>query len=298
MAASRITHDERERPVLTDLDGNFPKFTGQARLWEGVPVGQDPPDFISHGPGAPIGLELVEWLDGDQMGPAKTRESQQVQLHRVLAYDWEKEYQPKNFSRAFPSPLHSERIARSDELSFRQEFFACAAETDHAWVVDSDRRGITRYQTEFPGYPFLGKYLNAIRYSVGEPQGACWIGVQGHGTAFDPTVRAETLKKKLNKKLSDYSTPEKQAHLKAYGLTELNLLVHGGFNIYAYNTSSGHLSLEEIARRGANYYAAHVHRWVFDHVWFFYSLAPSEGRVRWLAQLWPDFRIYPGSVPR
>src|SRR5258708_3578035 len=26
------------------------------------------------------------------------------------------------------------------------------------------------------------------------------------------------------------------------------------------------------------------------------GFAPGEGLVRWLAQLWPDFRIYPGSV--
>lgn len=107
---------------------------------------------------------------------------------------------------------------------------------------------------------------------------------------------------------SYYSKPDKQAHFKGQGLTELNLLIHGGFNVYAYNTPSGHLSLEEIAQRGADHYAAHLQRYVFDHVWFFHSLdaaddlnrligfAPGEGRVRWLAQLWPDFGIYPGSV--
>jgi hypothetical protein len=108
----------------------------------------------------------------------------------------------------------------------------------------------------------------------------------------------------LDKKLVDYATPEKQAHLKTHTLTEMNLLVHGGFNAYAYNTPSGPLSLEDIAQRGSAFYAAHAHRRIFDRVWFFNSLdsaddlnqiigiPPGHGQVRWLAQLWPDLRIY------
>lgn len=73
---------------------------------------------------------------------------------------------------------------------------------------------------------------------------------------------------------------------------------------------SGHLTLEEIARRGADYYAANALRHIFDRVWFFHSLdgqddlnqqlgfAPGEGHVRWLAQLWPEFRVYLGSTSR
>ena len=244
------------------------------------------------------------------MGPAKARESQREQIHRVLSHEWEQYYQPKNFCRAFPSPQGSKRISRAEEQPLRQEFFACAAEVDHAWVADSDHWGNSYYQTEFPGYPLLGKYFYAIRYIGGEPHGSLWIGEQGDGGPFDPVVPVETLKQALDSKLGDYSAPEKQAHLKAHGLTEFNLLVHGGFNIYAYNTPSGHLSLEEIARRGADYYAAHRKRRVFNRVWFFYSLdtadelnqllgfAAGEGRVRWLAQLWPEYRIFPGSVAR
>lgn len=294
--------------VLTDLEASFPHFAAQALSWTKVPDGEDPPDFLSRSSSGPIGLELVEWLDGDQMGPAKTRESQREQIHRVLSHDWEKQYHPTNFRGAFPSPLGGGKIARLDEEPLRQEFFACVADVDRAWLADVDHWGNSFYQTEFPGYPMLGKYINAIRYIGGEPHGFCWIGEAGDGGAFGPAVPIETLTRALDHKLTDYSTPEKQAHFKARRLTELNLLVHGGFNIYAYNTPSGHTSLEEIAQRGADYYATHVHRRVFKRVWFFHSLdtaddlnqlmgfAPGEGRVRWLARLWPDFRIYPGSV--
>ena len=76
MVAPRLTHDQREKLVLADLESSFPNFAGQALSWIKVPESQDPPDFISPGPRGAVGLELVEWLDGDQMGPAKARESQ------------------------------------------------------------------------------------------------------------------------------------------------------------------------------------------------------------------------------
>jgi hypothetical protein len=308
MANPRITHGQRERVVLADLEASFPNFMGHTHLWTEVPDGQDPPDFISHEPSARIGLELREWLDGDQMGPAKARESQREQIQRVLSYDWERQYQPTNFCGAFPSPIGNERISRNDEEQLRKEFFACAAAVDCAWVNDSDHWGNSYYLTELSAYPLLRKYFSAIRYIGGEPHGLNWIGEQGDGGAFDPNIPIESLTQALDSKLSEYSTPERQAHLNAHGLTELNLLIHGGFNIYRYNTPAGHLSLNEISRRGAEHYAAHAHRYVFNRVWFFYSLnsadelnkllgfAPGEGCVRWLAQLWPHFTIYGVSV--
>jgi hypothetical protein len=66
--------------------------------------------------------------------------------------------------------------------------------------------------------------------------------------------------------------------------------------------------LEEIARRGSAHYANHPLRNIFNRVWFYDSLdsadeinqllgfAAGAGRVRWLAELWPQFRVYPGSV--
>jgi hypothetical protein len=256
-----------------------------------------------------IGLELREWLAGDQMGPAKRRESQRDQIHRVLANNWENEYSPQNFGGAFISPRRSTRIAPSDEGRLRQEFFACSAYVDRSWLTNPERTGRAYCQTEFPGYPLLAKYISAIRYIGGEPHGLCWIDEEGDGGAYDPAVSVGTLEQALDGKLSDYSTPERQAHLKAHGVAELFLLVHGGFNAYAYNTPSAPLSLDEIAQRGAAFYADHPQRQIFTRVWFFDSLdsadeinqlcgyPPGYGRVRWLAQLWPSFNVYAGSSP-
>jgi len=97
------------------------------------------------------------------------------------------------------------------------------------------------------------------------------------GGAYDPEIAALTLERAIDKKLGRYSTPEMRAHLNVKGLAELDLLVHGGFNAYRYNTSGGQLSLEDIADRGAGYYASHAQRAIFDRVWFFHSLDPADG---------------------
>jgi hypothetical protein len=306
MATPRLTHVQREECVLTDLETHFPQFAGQKLLWTSVPEGKDPPDFISHGNSGPIGLELVEWLDGDQMTAAKRRESLRNQIVRLLGTNWENEYRPQNFRGAFIE-ARDERIARSDAAGLQREFFACAAAVDGTWLTNAERFGGSYYQTEFLGYPLLGKYFSAIRYIGGDPHGHRWMDVEGDGGAFDPAQTVETLRRALDAKLTKYLTPEKQTHLKAHGLSELCLLVHAGFNAFAYNTPSGPLSLEGIARLGGVFYATHAHSQIFNRVWFFDSLdtadelnqemgfPPGYGRVRWLAQLWPEFRVYPGS---
>jgi hypothetical protein len=127
--------------------------------------------------------------------------------------------------------------------------------------------------------------------------------VEENGGAYEPIASVLTLEQALDKKLSLYARPEKQAQLKAHQLDELCLLVHGGFNAYRYNTPSGPISLEQIAQRGADFYAAHSQQHVFNQVWFFDSLNSADdlnqllgypagyGKVRWLAQLWPRLHI-------
>lgn len=78
------THDDRERTVISELERFFPNFSGTASIWDKVSDGHDPPDFISRGPMGPIGLELVEWLDGNQMREAKARESLRNRLRKII----------------------------------------------------------------------------------------------------------------------------------------------------------------------------------------------------------------------
>lgn len=303
--AAAFTHDQREQAVLSDLLGSFPDFAGQPLSWAKVQDGHDPPDFMSVTRGR-IGLEMVEWLDGQQMGPAKTREARRIDVLRILRANWRAEYSPQNFRAAFID-VGEKKIVPGDEAGLRKEFFEFAAAVDRIWVTHPDRIGMALNVQNFAGYPLMQKYIGSVRYLGGQPHGFCWIDVQGDGGAYDPGVAAETLEQALDKKLTDYSTAERQTHLRAQCLTELYLLVHGGFNAYAYNSPSAPFSLETIAHRSSEFYAAHAERRIFDRVWFFDALDSADdinklfgypagyGRVRFLAQLWPSFLIYAGS---
>lgn len=271
MATPRLTHFQREQAVVNDLETHFPEFAGQPLSWAPIPEGMDPPDFIGTGRTARIGLELVEWLDGDQMTQAKRRESIRDQILGLLRRDWENEYKPQNFRGAFIED-RGERIVSADVERLRAEFFACAADVDRAWLTNDERFGGSYYQNEFPGYPLLGRYFVGIRYLGGEPHGLRWMDVSGDGGAFDPARSVAALKNALDAKMENYFQPEKQRHLAAHGLDEFCLLVHGGFNVFAYNTPAGPLSLNEIAKLASAFYAAHSQREIFRRVWFFDSL--------------------------
>jgi hypothetical protein len=300
---SRQTHDEREQLIMSDLLKHFPDFAGPLD-WSKMPDGQDPPDFRSGG----TGLELVEWLDGEQMKTAKARESQADQLHRILATNWQSEYRPKHFRGAFLTP-GEKRVPAIEEAVFRNDFFALAAEVDRTWRTNPERTGdwYNYDPREFPNYPIVAKY-SSVRFIGGESNGLPWIHLSGDGGAYSPITAIDALAGALHEKLSSYSKPERQEHLRAQNLSELNLLVHGGFNAFAYNTPAAPLSLEQVAHRAADFYAQHPQRDIFGRVWFFNSLDPADelnkligftsgaGRERRLWQLWPELRRYPPPV--
>lgn len=290
--------------IMTDLETHFPNFAGPL-AWDKIPDGQDPPDFRS----GRIGLELVEWLDGDQMSAGKGRESQRDQIHRILASNWQGEYSPRHFRGAFLTP-GGERIPRKEEGAFRAEFYALAAAVDSNWSVCSSGGGqFYRYDpNEFSGYPTVAKHCD-INFIGGDPHGLCWIHPSGDGGPYDPLEAVRSLEGALHSKLAAYSTPGRQAHLESQDLTELSLLVHGGFNGFAYNAPFAPLTLDEVAERAAAFYNGHADRERFSRVWLFYALDSAEevnkaigfedsGTQRWLCQLWPDFHLYPSpTVP-
>jgi hypothetical protein len=91
-------------------------------------------------------------------------------------------------------------------------------------------------------------------------------------------------------------------------LDRLELLVHGGFNLYAYNTPRGRLSVSEIASAALFYAGLPASAQRFDRIWIFNSLNPSgdlnelvgwprkTGPLCWLANLWPDFGVDTRSI--
>ena len=308
MAALTSTHLDREQYVLNDLEVSFPDFTGKALSWVHLDSPNDPPDFITQNSAGAFGLEFREWLDGQQMSAAQRRESQRAHLFAVIGSGWKSEYQPANIALASIEPHWGLRIAPADENALRSEFYTCASSVDQTWFTNPERRGRGYYQTDFPAYPLMRKYLQAIRFISGSPHGGCWIQAEEDGRAYDHTIPIQTLEQALEDKLSKFARPEWQSRLARHNLLEHYLLVHGGWNAYRNNTPYHPLTLEQVAKRGADYYGAHQQRGVFNRVWFFHSLDSADdwnalmgfptgsGRVRWLAQLWPTFLVYEGST--
>jgi hypothetical protein len=103
--------------------------------------------------------------------------------------------------------------------------------------------GPTFCQADLSAYPTLAKYFDGIRHTEGEQKGFRWVDVEEDGGVYDPSVAIQTLEQALDKKLTLYATPEKQAQLNALGLAELELLVHGGIDAYRYNTPGHPLTL-------------------------------------------------------
>jgi len=285
------SHQEREREVLENLETAFPDFTGVPRAWVSVAQGADPPDFVSRGPAPTVGLELTEWLDGEQMEMAKAKEVRRAQIQTILTKDWQNSWQPQNIRAVFPSPRYEGRINPSEEKSLRDEFFARVKSLDSETASNIRGWGPAHRQTEFDGFPLLNKYFSSINCV--------------HGGAFDPNLPAQSLERSLAEKLNAYSHPDKRAHLAKHGLAELNLLLHADYKHTWYNTPWGHqTTLGEIAASSADYYSHQPHRNTFDHVWLFYSIdfaedlselvGISEGlqKFRWMAQLWPTFHVF------
>ena len=304
MSHPRLTHVQRETAVMQELQASFPGFAG-VTTWSPVP--DDPPDFTGDSSCALVGLELVEWLDGTQMGAAQARKAYREKLWNLFGASWATEYQPANLSSAVVCPFWEIKVTRADEAGLRAEFWSFMEEIDQTWQTNPERVGdsLLAYHTS---RLLLSKYVETIRLRAGE-QGwkvhdFSWVDIEEDGGAFDPSVVIRTLEQAIVKKIDLYSNPVSDARLKSKNLDRLELLVHGGFNLYAYNTPRGRLSFGEIAVAAAGFYTGlSAARKRFDRIWVFNSLDPAgdlnaligfprdSGRLRWLAELWPNYAI-------
>ena len=307
MAAPR-THRQRESATLSDLDRCFPSFTGRPVSWDPVPAGNDPPDFIGRAANGSIGLELVEWLDGGQMTDAKHRERYRQQVRDVLKEGWQSRPSPQNFSLAVLSIRWDQRLTPADHAAFRQQFYECAEKVDSTWQTNPKRTGPNYPQLDLSEFPALAKCVKSVLYHGGGPNGQFWVDIRDDGGACDPWLPMRALEKRLDEKIKDYARPQQQARLKGHNLAELTLLVHGGFNIFAYNTPGGPQTARGYASCVHAFCRQHPSRDVFGRVWFFHSVDPASeingmlgnppdaGRIRFLAQIWPVLRVDERSV--
>ncbi|MGB0125693.1 MAG: hypothetical protein WA419_10000 [Silvibacterium sp.] len=309
MTNPRLTHAQREGAVIQELQASFPGFAA-VPTWTSVP--DDPPDFTGASPGGLVGLELVEWLDGGQMGAAQARKAYREKLWNLLGASWATEYQPADLSSVVVCPFWDTELTKVDEPGLRAEFWSFMEEIDRTWQTNPERFGDSLF-ADHSSRPFLSKYVEMIRLRAGERSwkmhGFSWIDIEEDGGAYEPSDVIRTLEQAIMKKIDLYSNPDSDARLKSKNLDRLELLVHGGFNLYAYNTPRGRLSITEIAAAGAAFYTGlPAARQRFDRIWIFNSLNPAGdwnalvglprdfGRLRWLAELWPDYGIDSRSI--
>jgi hypothetical protein len=305
------THEQREAMVITDLQASFPEFAG-GYLWAKVPDGDDPPDFIAGISSGRVGLELVNWLDGAQMSVSKRAEASGGRLLNWVAEGWETAYQPTYLASAVISPMPGSNAGSRDGTQLHQEFWRCVEAADQAWPSGRKTLADNRL-ADLSSYPVLSKYVRYLRFQAGAQEwkkyGYCWIDVEGDGGAFDPTHVIRSLEQAIWGKIELYREPGRRAHLESKRLARLELLVHGDWKLFAHNTPRGALEFPEIAQAGATFYASQApSRRIFDRVWMFNSLNAhadlnrlagyplDKGRLRWLAELWPNYQVDPMST--
>jgi hypothetical protein len=304
MVRHRLSHTQREAIVIQELQTSFPGFA-DVSSWS--PVADDPPDVIGSSPTGIVGLELVEWLDGIQMGAAQGRKSYREKLWKLLGAGWATEYQPKNLSSAVVCPFWDRKPTQTEQASLKSEFWRCVEDVDLNWADNPNRQGSNLLVRDM-SWPVLSKFIQAIRLRSGEQSwktyGFSWIDIEEDGGSYDPNEVIRTLELSIRKKVDLYNDPQRIANLQSKKLDRLELLVHGGFNLFFYNTPMGSLSVSDIASAGAAYYARlPLERRVFDRIWLFNSLNPAsdlnelvgfdrnKGQLRWLVELWPNFSV-------
>ena len=166
MSHPRLTHVQRETAVMQELQASFPGIAG-VPTWSPVP--DDPPDFTGDSSSALVGLELVEWLDGTQMGVAQARRAYREKLRNLFGASWATEHQPANLSSAVVCPFWEIKVTRDDETGLCAEFWSFMKGIDQTWQTNPERVG-DNLLADHSSWPLLSKYVETIRLRAGEQE--------------------------------------------------------------------------------------------------------------------------------
>lgn len=293
MLSQSITQS-REEIVLNDLRSHCPDFIAPNISWTVLPRGDDPPDAIGIAGHEKIGLELTEWLHGEQTRAAVGRERMRNDLARVL--DWQNHSVPANFKNVIVWPIWGTRIKRTDEAALCREFHEAIQKVDDNWKMESKSWPVILGEPELQRYPVLRRYIARIQFAPGTGDltqyGLSWIDFRQDGGAYDPDTAIGALVNALLQKVVDFSRPEQQERIAAKRVDKLVLLVHVGFNQYASNTpwKAPWRNLRDVALEAAKHCSAAAGP--FDEIWLFHSLGESHNLFR----LYPEFREFGAST--
>lgn len=216
-----------------------PMFAGRAVRWV---EGPDPPDILcTDSEGRQLGVELVAWLDQQQIGVYRRQDHlENSYLDAIRSEDREP---PEHFGWAVLYLREQRELARNDAEGFVRELYELMGDIDAQWQEDEPVLRIT----EFPRSPVLRRYLNALeihhpghRLGIG---GVQWIGFEARGGAYTPASMVRALRDRIDAKIRLYP--------RGLGYEEACLLVHYDDRAYVYNTpfTGVGFGLDEVIQR-------------------------------------------------
>ncbi|HKV05913.1 MAG TPA: hypothetical protein VJO53_12525 [Candidatus Acidoferrales bacterium] len=204
-----------------------PSFAGRPLV--SIRWGGDPPDVLClDAEGKRVGVELVQWVNGQQMAESKERFKLEDSYRIVIRSSYERP--PKNIGLIFIDP--KTLLTPQQAATFRSELYGLVGRLDNEWPSHPEWDDPQGYLfTDFSGYPCLVRHLEGLdvyarsrRFAPGF--GAEWITFRAHGGAYTPDWMRDALLNNIRRKVVKYAKRENELKLQQQQLNEFCLLAY------------------------------------------------------------------------
>jgi hypothetical protein len=201
-----------------------PNFAGRPII--SVQWGGDPPDVLClDGTGACIGVELVQWVNGEQIAASKKQYALERSYNEII-----------QSATVRPPPyvsmivIYSKRpLLLDDGPAFRKELYDFIRHAAAKYPEWEDPQGFLF--TDLSNYPCLSTHLEGLDfYSTlrrsSAQLGVDWIVFRNHGGAYTPDWMRDALLDSVRRKAAKYAKPHNRLKLEQQGLSEFYLLAY------------------------------------------------------------------------
>jgi hypothetical protein len=214
---------------------NFKAFLAACPNFVGRPLadiqrGGDPPDFLCLDVlGMRIGVELMQWINEQQIGRSKQLYRLEESYTRVTR-SWSVQ-PPDNIGRVLIYAKGGRALAPPDSTVFHDELYRLVADVDAAWLENPDRRNPQGYDcADFTTYPSLASHLDGLCFYSRErfdvSLGIDWLTFRVHGGAYTSDWMRDTLIDNILHKVAKYAKPHNKIKLEHQRLSEFYLLAY------------------------------------------------------------------------
>jgi hypothetical protein len=211
MPIRQKTHAEEEKAIFDAFLTAHPSFAATVKEAR-QPDAEFPDVIVTLLAGGELDFELGEWLHGEQMAKAKTRERLTKSIEDAIG---EQGPNPSpHFRAVMLTPREDvKRFDPVDRGAFGKELWALVAATHEYWPSErlwhSPQGRVCR---DFGDHPTLGKYLSAVHFYPAVvasrkqpwPAGQPWIFVELPGGSYSPDTALGALADILKQKIDHY----------------------------------------------------------------------------------------------